>query len=516
MSSSLIALQSLRAVGALSKVGSHQGLLPGTSRIRSQMLTKLFRRRRLHPHKSSQCRLLAWVAVDRNAHPWVNKAQRCTCPMSGCGLQFPSPEFMHMHLKTSSCLSKSTYHCLEIGKEVRVGKCDSSGCQELKGRLVSAMSSSIESVKRRLSGRQSNTPPSTQTCSDENTNAAEFSVGESMPLSEMSSSNQAHLLELETPVGNMSQVRYEMDDRPVPIELCSTPDFRHETNSFPQETIPSVHSSDGQDPLWSRQDKTYTYTTPEAQSAIESHHYTAPKCRNTPSQSTIHTKNGSTARPWSLETDYRQTRPVELCADRNLSRSCQSGPMLSKWSLLSAYNSEGFQQSYPGSQVHNCFRMGSSKCRDQDVYSHTQHSVPYPYHSDFSEKMVVEDSTNSSNLDDMSLARHSPRSTSNSSTGSDLSLDASLFSRCSGTSTRQSSSGSDKSAPAFHDQSPFFEEDSTMFEEPESMEEPVASTYCGQEYHHVCQDLRRFDTAGVSIDNYVTPGCYLSDFNLNR
>ena len=518
MSSSLIVLQSLRAVGVLSKVGSHQGSLPRTSRISSQMLIKLFRRRRLHPHKSSECRLLAWVAVDRNAHPWVNTAQRCTCPMSGCGLQFSSPEFMHMHLKTSSCLSKSTYHCLEIGKEVRIGKCDSSGCQELKGRLVSAMSSSIESVKRRLSGRRSNTPPSSLACSHEIVNSAETSLREFMPLSEMSSSNQAHLLELETPVGNISQVRYEIDDRHPPIELCSTPKFRHETDSLSQETFPSVQSSDNQESLWFQQDNKHTFPSLEAQSAIDSVHYTAPGSRNNPSQSMIHATSGSTARPWSIGTDYRQTKPVELSADRNRSRGYQSGQVLSKWSLSSACNSQGCQQSYPGSQVNNCCRMGSSTYRDQDVYSHTQHAVPYPYHSDFSEKMVVEDFTNLSNVDDMSFVRHSPRSssTSNSSTGSDLSLVTSMFSRGSGTSTRQSSFGSGNSASVVYDQSPFLKEDSTMFEEPESMEEPLASTYYGQEYNDVHQDLGLLDPAGVSIDNYVTPGCYLSDSNLHR
>lgn len=58
---------------------------------------------------------------------------------------------MLQHVRTCSLLSKGVYRCFESGKVEKIGKCHTEGCQELKGRVATA----LNSVKRHFSGRGS-------------------------------------------------------------------------------------------------------------------------------------------------------------------------------------------------------------------------------------------------------------------------------------------------------------------------------------------------------------------------
>ncbi|KAL2060269.1 hypothetical protein VTL71DRAFT_9664 [Oculimacula yallundae] len=463
-----------------------------------------------HRLKSSQWRILAWVAVSRNNNRRISQEQRCTCPMAGCRQWFHSSELMHMHLKDSTCISGSSYHCFETDQIVRFGKCDCPGCHDLKGRLTIAVSSSIKSLRRHLSKRRSRSPrradeePETEPSSPidcamemDDTAAAlkclELPLDPDMPCAEVAGSIP----------GPYDISRHELEGIRYPTisELNSTP------IPYAQSFNPIRSSPNVVEPL-----SNYTvapYEMEEQRTTISfptnGHRHEIPPSYGYDG-SIIH-QNGQAQ--YSSEIWTRKHEQVALVQ--------QLPPLYS-------YGDNGFHHdgtwviaSQDPGNYYAAFQPNSDpqvgiETPSASTYRDQEHTYPSSVQAheilQYNDEMVADVDVMSSRspID----RRRNPREGSGSSSASGHSylVNSSLLSgsfRSSASTGRTSMTSLTPSSLAGAHQlgKTFLGDDATMFEEPEDMEpSPIATTYERRRPRRVRADARRVDAAGVSIDNW--------------
>ncbi|KAH9215528.1 hypothetical protein DL95DRAFT_460955 [Leptodontidium sp. 2 PMI_412] len=476
--------------------------------------------------KGSQCRLRAWIAIDRHSLQFISDEQRCTCPMVGCERLFPSPESMHLHLKTCVCISRGLYRCIETGTQVKVGTCDSDGCHELKDRFVRAVSSSFESVRRvgrHLSGRHSKPKQASQLCFKkelvlEERHSLEAILDSNTSYIELAGSDHMYPAEMGPAFDGAAPAEHELDARVIPSELYSTPNSYHASTNLHEEHSTSTYFLDNDLAACCEQEGPRDTAPPQAMTTIDCTHPVFQNSANTPSHLAVQSSHKDMSAPSFPGTMCNHTGPVELCAKETPWSYHRPYPSDSAWELSSpawTIDSGGnhtndsattfTEVTTPAWQDHNAHRLCQSTAPTLNVY-------------DNSEKIVVDNF----GFPDVNVlprpAFNNPQGASrtDSSSSSDPSIHLSMFSSFSSISTGQSSLASCKPAPTNFDSASFLGEDSMMFDEPETMEPSPMCKLQEEEYHgHAKSSMRRCDTAGVSFDNYVKPGCYLSRSTLD-
>ncbi|KAH7364778.1 hypothetical protein BKA65DRAFT_144325 [Rhexocercosporidium sp. MPI-PUGE-AT-0058] len=469
--------------------------------------------------KGSQCRLRAWIAIDRNANRFISDEQRRACPMIGCEQRFPAPEYMHLHLKSCGSLSKGLYRCIETGVPVKVGKCDSDGCQELKGGFVSAVSSSFESVKRHLSGRRSKPKQASQLYLEK-----EFVPEESFPMETPWDANTAHqeptprdheyLVETSPGIRGASMTNNELEAYAAPSELYSTPISTYRlTHPVHRELFTSLESYENNTTAGFEQGGFRDAITQDTRDV----HYVLPvlqRHNNPPSHLAVHSEYQDLSESSLLETMLDQTGPAELCAGERPWGHPRPHATDSTWSLSSPVGRGDF------GGFHTCSDIMAIPAWQHQHEHHPNQSTAPPLSFYYDSEKMVDDNISTHDADDLArLACNSlARSTRNdSASNSDPSVVPSMFSSFSSTSSGQSSLASYNSNPSSFDHTSFLGKDSMIFDEPESFESFPMSSSQEQAYRSdISSNARRSDTAGVSFDNYVKPGSYLSNPAMNK
>ncbi|KAG4430204.1 hypothetical protein IFR05_014306 [Cadophora sp. M221] len=483
--------------------------------------------------KGSQCRLRAWIAIDRHSLQFISEEQRRTCPMVGCELLFHSPESMHLHLKTCACLPRGLYRCIETKMQVKVGRCESDGCHELKDRFVSAVSSSFESVKRHLSGRRSKPKQTSQPCFEKELVPEEFHSLESIwdlntPHAELVGSGHMYPAEMDPGFDGTTQAELELDSRVIPSELYSTPDSYHpSTNRFDEENSTSPYYSDNN--LEARCDQECPRDTAllQATTAIDCIQPVFQCYANTPLHLAFGPKHNNTSPSSFTGTMFNQTEPVELCARETPGGQYRPHPTNSAWELSSpAWANDSGVFHINDSATHSA--KGTIPAW-QSANSHhlCQSMAPTLNLCDNSEKMVVDghESPDITCLPRPAYSSLHGTSRTDSSSSSEPSADRSMFSSFSSISTGRSSLASYNPTPTNFDNAFFPGEDSVMFDEPESMEPLIIYKPQEQTYHsHVNLDIQRCDTAGLPNTpkaeyyekaSYTEPTGRTSTFDIN-
>lgn len=170
--------------------------------------------------------------------------------MVACQLQCNSWRMLLQHIQDCQDFSDGSYLCFDDGREVRIGKCDSEGCRELKGRFASAVNSSLRSLTRRFSERK---PKVSQ-------------VGESSlePTSQPLLSSQQCFETAELPVNQ--HFLYEMTSTPEPSELYAPHDQTRQESCAVDPTQLESYSNQSEYPKYIHDYSDVTYEASGRQS----------------------------------------------------------------------------------------------------------------------------------------------------------------------------------------------------------------------------------------------------------
>jgi hypothetical protein len=438
--------------------------------------------------------------------------------MTGCERLFDYPELMLRHVHTCPRLSKGHYRCFESGKEEQIGKCDTEGCQQLKGRIVSA----VNAVKRHFSGRGSKSRQLIETCLQKEVNPQENlevdPTWDPRPgITELSFEECAFYPEMGIPC---KSVPHGLDQENSGFGLPELGVTDNPTRMLPNHVdaqgFPSELSTGDSAAYFSHNFFQSHPATAELDVGVDLSSVPAYAAQWRQVSAGLATSNVRAY--YSENAAHEQAEPAELCASGE--PAWMYGPVHQQNPVTSSSS-----QTYAKERTDKLQANLSSANRFLPLldinhsYQASRKTVQTLGTSKFSDKILADEPVYSvsqaaceSTLPNM---YHVPRM--GSGTSSDASVPRSVFSTISAMSTHNSSMSSLDSTIATLDDcpeisTPFFGDESTMiYEEPESIDPLSLPPRVNHRLGFYSSSAPRTDSNGVSIDSYIQPGCYLSN-----